>query len=112
MEARAKVKYIRQSPRKVRQIVDLIRGRRVDAAEDILRLSNRPAARRLQKLLKSAVANAVNLDETVDVDRLQVKHIVADPGPTMKRWLPRARGRATPILKRSTHVTIVVSDEG
>ena len=112
MEAKAKIKYLRQSPRKVRQVVDLIRGQRVDTAEDILRLTNRPVARKLQKLLKSAVSNAVDRDDTVDVDRLRVSHIVADPGPTMKRWLPRARGRATPIMKRSTHVTIVVSDEG
>lgn len=112
MQARAKARNIRQSPRKVRQVVDLIRGHQVDAAEDILRLTNRPVARRIQKLLKSAVSNAVDTHEDLDVEKLRVSHICADPGPTMKRWLPRARGRATPILKRSTHVTIVVSDEG
>ncbi len=111
MQARARVKFIRSSPRKVRQVVDLIRGQSVDAAEDILRLTNRPVARRVQKLLKSAVSNAVDRDDTVEVGRLRISQALVDPGPTMKRWLPRARGRATPLLKRSCHITIVVSDE-
>ena len=116
MEARAKAKFVRSSPRKTRQVLDLIRGKGVDSAEDILRLTNRPVARRIQKVLKSAVANAQHraglAEDPVEVGDLVVRTVYADPGPTQKRWLPRARGRATPILKRSCHITIVVSDEG
>ena len=111
MEARAKAKHIRISPRKLRQVLGLIKGKQVEEAADTLRLTNRPVAKRVQKLLQSAIANAVDRHEDLDVDRLVVKNAVADPGPTMKRWLPRARGRATRLLKRSSHITITVSDE-
>jgi large subunit ribosomal protein L22 len=111
MEARAKVTNVRGAPPKVRQVVDLIRGQSVDSADDILRFTKRPVAKIIQKLLKSAVANARDKDEAVDVDQLVVRTAMVDCGPIMKRWLPRARGRATPILKRSCHITIVVSDE-
>lgn len=111
MEARAKAKFIRSSPTKVRQVLSLIKGKPVDNAEDILRLTNRPVARRVQKVLKSAVANAVDLHEDVETEKLVVRSAVADGGPMFKRWLPRARGRATPLLCRTCHITIVVSDE-
>jgi len=111
MQARAKVTNVRGAPPKVRQVIDLIRGQSVDAADDILRFTNRPVAKVVQKLLKSAVANARDKDEHLDVDTLYVHTAMVDCGPIMKRWLPRARGRATPLLKRSCHITIVVSDE-
>ena len=110
MEARAKAKFVRSSPRKVRQVLGLIQGKPVENAEDILRLTNRPVARKVQKVLKSAVSNAVDLHADVEVENLVVRSAVADPGPMLKRWLPRARGRATPILKRTCHITIVVDD--
>ena len=111
MEARAKAKHIRSSARKVRQVLSLIQGQSVEGAEDTLRLTNRPVARRVRKVLKSAVSNAVDRGDDVDTDKLRVKAATADAGPTLKRWLPRARGRATPMLCRTCHITIVVTDE-
>jgi large subunit ribosomal protein L22 len=111
MQARAQAKFVRSSSRKIRQILELIRDKNVDNAEDILRLTNRPIARKVQKVLKSAVSNAVDQDSDVEVEKLVVKSAVADPGPTLKRWLPRARGRATPLLKRTCHITVVVGDD-
>ncbi len=111
MESRAVARYVRSSPRKVRQVLGLIRGKNVENAQDILRLTKRPIARRVQKVLKSAVSNAVDIEGEVEVEKLVVREAVADPGPIMKRWLPRARGRATPLLCRMCHIRIVVSDE-
>jgi len=111
MQARAQAKFVRSSPRKVRQVLELIRGKNVEGAEDILRLTNRPVARKVRKVLKSAVANAVDQHDDVETEDLRVQTAVADPGPILKRWLPRARGRATPLLNRTCHITIVVSDD-
>ena len=111
MESRAVARYIRSSPRKVRQVLGLIRGKNVDSAQDLLRFTKRPVARRIQKVLKSAVSNAVDIEGEVEVEKLYVREAIADAGPIMKRWLPRARGRATPLLRRTCHIRIVVSDE-
>jgi large subunit ribosomal protein L22 len=111
MESHAIARHVRSSPRKVRQVLELIAGKNVSAAQDILRFTNRPVARTIQKVLKSAVSNAVDRDADVEVDALYVRHATADPGPILKRWLPRARGRATRLLRPSCHITIVLSDK-
>lgn len=111
MHAHARSKFIRMSPRKIRQVLELIAGKDVNSAQDVLRLSNRPAARKVEKVLKSAVANARDRFADVDVDELRIQSAVADPGPIIKRrWMPRARGRATPVLGRTSHIRIVVGD--
>jgi large subunit ribosomal protein L22 len=105
---RAVLRHARMSPYKARQVLDLIRGRAVHEAEDILRFSERDAAFMIGKVLHSAVANAENNDE-LDPEELFVSACFADEGTTIKRWRPRARGRATRIRKRTCHVTIIVS---
>ena len=110
MEARAVAKHVRISPRKADRVLRLIRGLPVDRAQEVLAFTTRPIAKQIGKVLKSAVANAGNREEKVPVEDLKVKTAVAGAGPTMKRFLPRAQGRATPILKRSAHITIVVGD--
>jgi large subunit ribosomal protein L22 len=111
MEAYATQKYIRVSSRKTGQVLGLIRGRDVETALQTLRFTPRPVAKTISKLLQSAVSNAVQKDGTLDPERLVVKEARLGAGPTMKRFLPRAQGRATPLLKRTCHITIIVSDE-
>ncbi len=105
---RAVLRHGRISAYKVRQVLDLIRGQDADRAAEILALSDREAARIVGKLLASAVANAVHNDQ-LDAEDLYVSACYADEGGTLKRWRPRARGRATRIRKRTSHVTIIVS---
>ena len=105
---RAQVKYVRMSAYKARVVLDLIRGMDVDEAESTLRFTEREAARVVRKCLLSAVANAQNNDG-IDPETLYVSACFADEGMTIKRWRPRARGRATRIRKRTCHITIVVS---
>ena len=109
MKAHAKAKYIRQSPYKVRRVLDLVRGMPVEDARDVLTFTNRRAEETIRKVLDSAVANAEH-NYALDADELFVDQAFADEGPTLKRWRPRARGRATRINKRTSHITIVVSD--
>jgi large subunit ribosomal protein L22 len=110
MEAKAVAKYIRISPRKVRLIMDQIRGRKVEEALNRLSFAPQRGAFVLKKVIKSAVANAEqNLN--MDVDRLYIKRIFADEGPTLKRFRARAMGRATRIRKRTSHLTVIL-DEG
>ena len=106
--ARAQARYVRVSPYKVRQVLDLIRGYPADRAREILRFCERDAAIVVGKLLDSAVANAEH-DHSLVGDELFVSACFADEGPTLKRWRPRARGRATRIRKRTCHVTLIVS---
>lgn len=112
MEAKAIARYVRQSPRKMRLVAELIRGQSVNEAYAILRFSEKKAARSIERLLRSAVANAmVKADiegERLDVDELFVKQAHVDEGPTLRRWRARAMGRASPIHKRMSHVTVVV----
>ena len=108
MEAKAIVRYIRITPRKANQILGLIRGKQVEEAVTILHFTPKNGARIAEKLLKSAVANAVNREGKVRVSDLVVRSAVVGAGPTMKRFLPRAQGRATPLLKRTSHLTITV----
>jgi large subunit ribosomal protein L22 len=105
---RAVLRHARLSPYKVREVLDLVRGKPVHEAEDILRFSDRDAAIVVGKVLRSAVANAENNDE-LDPEELYVSACFADEGTTIKRWRPRARGRATRIRKRTSHITVIVS---
>jgi large subunit ribosomal protein L22 len=98
------------APRKARLVADLIRGKGSEEALNILTFTKKAAAKILIKLLKSAIANATQ-KKTVDVDRLYIKKITVDQGPTMKRYQPRALGRATMIRKRTSHITIVLDEE-
>jgi large subunit ribosomal protein L22 len=103
---KASATHIRISPRKVRMVVDTVRGKSVSQALNILEFTRKKAAVPVQKLLKSAVANAAENDGISDVDTLVIEHIMVDEGPTLKRFMPRARGRATPIRKRTSHIRI------
>lgn len=109
MKVRAEAKYIRQSPYKVRQVLDLVRGLTVPEARAVLSHANRRAAEPVSKVLTSAIANAEH-NHALDADDLIVAEAYADEGPTLRRYRPRARGRATRIRKRTSHITIVVSD--
>jgi large subunit ribosomal protein L22 len=108
MEARATAKYVRVSARKTNQVLALVRGQDVESAIQVLTFTPRHVARTVLKTLKSAVANAVAQESRLNPDDLFVKECIIGPAPIMKRFLPRAQGRATPILKRSCHFTIVV----
>ena len=105
---RASVRYLRVSAYKAREVLDLIRGLHVDDADGILEFTDRAVAADVRKVLASAVANAEKNDE-IDPNDLFVSACYADEGPTLKRWRPRARGRATRIRKRTCHITIIVS---
>ena len=107
---RAKVKNVRISPRKVRLVADTVRGKRVSQAVHILAFTRRKAAIPVQKLLNSAIANASENDGMTNVDDLFIERITVDEGPTLKRFMPRARGRATPIHKRTSHIQIVLRE--
>lgn len=109
MEAKAVAKFVRITPRKVRRVVDLIRGKRAADAMLALRFMPYKAARNVEKLLKSAMANAEGKD-SVDAEQLTVSKVFVDQGPTMKRMLPRSMGRANIIKKKSSHITLFLSD--
>ena len=109
MEAIAKHKFARLSPQKGRLVADQIRGQNVAQALEILAYSEKKAATLIKKVLESAIANAEH-NEGADIDELRVSAIMVDAGPTMKRIKPRAKGRADRILKRTSHITVVVSD--
>jgi large subunit ribosomal protein L22 len=111
MECRAVGRFIRIPPRKVRLVVDQIRGCDINQALNTVRFTNKYGARVVEKILKSALANAQHNHGTKDVDRLFVKEAFVNQGPTMKRFRPRAMGRATPIKKRSSHITIVLKEK-
>jgi large subunit ribosomal protein L22 len=111
MEATATLKYLKVSPQKVRLVVDLVRGRRVNEAIQILRFTKKTCARDLEKLVRSAAANAENLEAGVDVDDLVVSRIFVGDGPREKRIQPAPMGRAFRIQKRQSHVTVHVSDD-
>ena len=111
MEAKATVKYVRISPPKARRAIDLVRGRQVEEARRILRFSPLWAARTIEKALDSAVANAEQQPGVV-AQNLMVDRAWVDEGPTLKRWRPRAYGRATRIKKRTSHITLVVRSLG
>ena len=105
--AKAILRKFRQSPRKVRMVADMIRGRSVDDAMSILRLQQRKAAAMLSKVLGSAIANATE-NEKADSDKLVVTQVYIDGGPTSRKFMPRSMGRANRINSRTSHVTVVV----
>jgi large subunit ribosomal protein L22 len=107
MEARATMKYVRTSPRKMRRVIDLIRDQHVEEARRILRFSPLGASRDVEKLLSSAIANAEQQPGVI-AENLRVASAWVDEGPTLKRYRPRAYGRATRVRKRTSHVTLVV----
>jgi large subunit ribosomal protein L22 len=113
-DVRAIQRTTRQSPYKMRLVIDQIRGKDVNEAVALLRFSKKHAAREIAKVLHSAVANAEykarNANETVDVDTLFIKHAIVNEGPKLKRFTPAAMGRATQVLKRTSHVEIIVSE--
>ncbi|MFM2485495.1 50S ribosomal protein L22 [Celerinatantimonas yamalensis] len=109
MEALAKHRFARTSPQKARLVADLIRGLSVEKALAELTFNNKKASALVKKVLESAIANAEH-NEGADIDELKVAKIFVDTGPTLKRVRPRAKGRADRIIKRTSHITVVVSD--
>lgn len=109
MEAKAQAKMIRISSRKVKLVIDLIRGKNVGEAISILKLTPKAASPVVEKLVNSAIANAEH-NYNMDIENLYVKEIYVGEGPTLKRFRPRAQGRATQILKRTSHITCVVAE--
>ncbi len=110
MEVRAVAKETGISPRKVRLLVDMVRGKKVDEALTLLRFTPTPTARAVAKVVKSASANAENNFQMTPSD-LRIVSIFTDEARTLKRFRPRARGRANPILKRSSHITVIVAEQ-
>ena len=114
IEARATLRFIRVAPRKARLVVDLIRGKMVNEALAILDFTPKYVSPLVKKLLNSAVSNAMKIAENknskIDVDKLFVKKVTVDEGPTLKRYMPRAMGRATLIRKRTSHIKIVLGE--
>jgi large subunit ribosomal protein L22 len=111
MEATATLRYLKISPQKVRLVADLVRGKKVDEALSILRFTKKSSAKDLEKLVRSAVANAEDKETSVDTDELVVSKIYVNEGPREKRIQPAPMGRAYRIQKRQAHVTVHVSDE-
>ena len=110
MPAKAIGRFARISPQKVRLVCDTIRGKRVEEALSVLEFTPRKGAKIVAKVLRSGIANAEN-NLSLDVDSLIVKTIEVGPGPTLKRFLPRAQGRATPLHKRTSHITIILDEK-
>jgi large subunit ribosomal protein L22 len=110
MKSKAVARYVKISPRKVRLVMDQIRGKKVEEAFNLLTFAHQRGAFMVKKLIDSAVANAEQ-NSDVDVDNLYIKRIFADEGPTLKRFRPRAMGRATRIRKRSSHLTVILDGE-
>ena len=110
MQVTAKLRHLRMSPRKVRLVADTIRGLDVEVVENQLSFMNKKAALPMLKLLKSAIANAEN-NFKLKKNNLYISELRVDEGPTLKRWMPRAMGRATPVNKRTSHISIVLNEK-
>ncbi len=110
MEVRAVAKYLRVSSQKARLVADMVRGRKVDDALILLRYTPKKSGRFITKVLRSAMANAEN-HNVGDLDKLYVKTITVDQGPRLKRFRPRAMGRATRIIKPSSHITVILDEK-
>ncbi|OGO39508.1 MAG: 50S ribosomal protein L22 [Chloroflexi bacterium RBG_16_57_8] len=110
MEVRAVAKNIRVSPSKARLLVDMVRGKKVEEALTMLRFTPTPTARAVAKVIKSAAANAENGFQ-MSPEALRIRRVFVDSGLTMKRYRPAARGRASPVLKRSSHITVIVAEQ-
>ena len=110
MEVRAVSKYVRISPQKVRKVVGDLKGKPVESGLQKLKFMPQKAANILEKVIRSAVANA-DQNADIDIDLLVIRNITADQGPTLKRWKARARGRGTRVLKRTSHITVILAEE-
>jgi large subunit ribosomal protein L22 len=110
MEVRAVSKYVRISPRKVHKVIGAVKGKPVENGIQILKFMPQKAASILEKIVRSAVANADH-NADIDIDSLVIHNITADQGPSLKRWKARARGRGTRILKRTSHITVILTEE-
>jgi large subunit ribosomal protein L22 len=110
MSATARISYLRVAPRKARLIANLIRGKKVQAALDLLAFTNRYVSSDFRKLIRSALANAEQKGD-MDPDNLIIKTVMVDQGPTMKRWQARARGTAYKIEKKTSHITLVLGEK-
>jgi large subunit ribosomal protein L22 len=110
MEVRAVLRYVRISPQKVRMLISAVKGKPVEEGLDILKFMPQKAAYLVEKVVRSAVANA-DQSPDIDVDALVIRNIIADQGPVLKRFRARARGRGTRILKRTAHITVVLAEE-
>lgn len=110
MEVRAVSKYVRISPQKVHKVVDDIKGIPVESGLQKLKFMPQKAANILEKIIRSAVANA-DQNADIDIDMLVIRNITADQGPSLKRWKARARGRGSRILKRTSHITVILAEE-
>jgi len=110
MEVKAQARFLRISPRKARLVVDAVRGKKVEEALNQLRYLPQRSAKLLTKVVRSAVSNAEQ-NPGIDVDTLYVKRAFVDGGPSLKRWTPRAMGRATKILKRTCHITVILDEK-
>ena len=111
MEVRAVTKFVRISPFKVRKLVDALKGQPVESGLNALNFMPQKAAGILAKTIRSAVANADQHPDIEDVDSLVIRNIIADPGPSLKRFRARARGRGTRILKRTSHITVILAED-
>ncbi len=111
MESKAILKFIRMTPRKARRVVDLLRGKTASEALVLLRYTPYRGARFVEKVLKSAMANAEQQNTKADIDKLKIKTVLVDQGPVMKRTQPRAMGRANIIKKRTCHIKIILAEE-
>jgi large subunit ribosomal protein L22 len=112
MQGRAETKYIRMSPRKMRRVADLVRGKRVEDAINILHFTRKSAALPIEKTIRSAVANVINIEGSskVNIDNLVVKNVMIDAGPTLKRFRPMSMGRGGRIRKRTAHITVLLEE--
>lgn len=110
MEVKAVSKYLRISPQKVRKVIGVVKGMPVEKGLDTLKFMPQKAASLIEKTVRSAVANA-DQNQAVDVDSLIIQNIIADQGPTLKRFRARARGRGSRILKRTAHITVILADQ-
>ncbi len=110
MEVKAVSKYVRISPRKVHIMIDTVKGKPVETALEILKFMPQKAAYIVEKIIRSAVSNA-DQHPDIDVDSLVIRNIIADQGPTLKRFKARARGRGTRILKRTSHITVILAED-
>jgi large subunit ribosomal protein L22 len=110
MEVRAVSKYVRISSRKVHKVIGAVKGKPVENGIQILKFMPQKAASILEKIVRSAVANADH-NADIDIDSLVIRNITADQGPSLKRWKARARGRGTRILKRTSHITVILTEE-
>ena len=110
MEVKAVLRYVRISPQKVRKVIATVKGEPVERGLSVLKFMPQKGAKIVEKLVRSAVANA-DQNPDMDVDSLVIRNIVADQGPTLKRFKARARGRGTRILKRTSHITVILAEE-